>query len=698
MLNKLGNWKLIKWVLKANRLFFLSIVMSYILSRIFFIDIKIVHKTFYLLFPSFFLVLLDYHENLKSKKKTIEILYDLFLPILFLQVLFLNSQFSIYFTIFVFLIGFLYIFNLNDSKKTTYYYLNKNLVFIFIAIFLIIKIPLLNKNFTGNNTIKYNSYVEPAKYMAETNNFLTLQRKYLADPISNTEGLYYNFVSLPTLEWLLALFYKIFGTANIEVSTRLATSLIGVFILLEIFKLISELTKDDTWIVLLSLLISNPLFIFITQITIYDSIILLIFLISFRKINFYLKNKNTKYLISSSLFFGLALLSKEVVVLWGVPIIFSYILLYNKFNLKNTLSELTLFSFSVFYFFFIFRLWKTYFLNNMLYTVFIILISMTFTIILFKFSKKALFLIKKLVFLLFKNKILLFIFLFFLLFFTVFIFKLEANNWREFITNKNLVFYWPMYFHILKMRQLLYLPIDIFILSIFGFILAIRTDNKMFKNFIISMGFGLLFYLIIASKVIFFHNYYNIYFILFYLILASFFINKLLNFKNIYTKIMFMVVFLIISIRSNYNNTWSELLLYEKEGIKEASDFLKKNTSKGDFYIDNDNTLSISIYTGLSRITNLNYKEIKDDINLIGFTETMKKYKIKYLVSSSDINFEKIFNSEKLDREKLIYLKLGSIEKIGEVESVPLTSNISNLYEEEFSFGDYKIYNLWKNK
>ena len=62
---------------------------------------------------------------------------------------------------------------------------NITAIFIILLIFTFIKAPYFSMPFTGEHSLKYNSYVEPAMYMAERNNPFWVQYRYLSDPIKN---------------------------------------------------------------------------------------------------------------------------------------------------------------------------------------------------------------------------------------------------------------------------------------------------------------------------------------------------------------------------------------------------------------------------------------------------------------------------------------------------------------------------------
>ncbi len=106
------------------------------------------------------------------------------------------------------------------------------ILLLILIVFTLIKLPYFGVSFTGEHTMKYNSYVEPAKYMLENDNPFFYQKKYLSDPVNNPRGNFSVFGSLPLLEWGLLLTYKIFPSNSLEVNTRLFTNFLGILLLL----------------------------------------------------------------------------------------------------------------------------------------------------------------------------------------------------------------------------------------------------------------------------------------------------------------------------------------------------------------------------------------------------------------------------------------------------------------------------------
>lgn len=712
--------RLIQIILRINFLFIISLIIVYFLSRVLLVDVKVVQKIYYLFPLSLFILFLEINLNKYAKEKNIIITNLVTCTTLATLILLpasknfselvqnsLNSIFIVAGLIFVYLLNYYKKGNESAIISKT----NGNFLLLSLLIFfLILKLPLLSSSFTGNNTIKYNTYVEPAIYMVKNNNPFVVNIKYLANPITHRDGINKEIIGVPTLEWFLALTYKIFGLENLELKTRIATNIIGLLILIFSYKTIKIIANKTVSLFFLFLLITNPLFLLITQLTVYDSVILLFFLISFLFFLKYQKYNKEKFLIYSSTIFSLAFLSKEVAILWGLPFYFFYIILKSRKSLRNAISDLSIFIMFMAIPYAFFKLWVE--ILKVDRNVSLIVPILLFSLIYLSAKKAEIIYRKSLIVsdLLLKNKYVLYFIILIGVLLLAFVFKLKASSWSEFITDKEIIFYWPMYEYILKLRQVFYMSELLFVCSLLGFIAVFknRLVEQKFKIFIASFAIGLAIYLVLASKVIFFHNYYNINFIFFYLLGSAYFLYLATKDLGLIAKVLFVSFFSLLIYKANYGIR-EELLLQEKEGFKDLSSYMINNNQPNTFYIDNDNTLSLTISTGMPRITNLNYEAIQQDIKEIGFSNAMKKHKIKYLVASQEIDYKKYapafmnFDLKKLeanDRSSLIHIKFNETDSNNyppEVVNKAKDLEMLNLFDLEAEIGDYKVYNLWNN-
>lgn len=599
-----------------------------------------------------------------------------------------------------------------QKKSSKYGFL---ILFLIIIGFTLIKVPYLNKNFTGNNTMKYNTYVEPAKHIVETNVFLPIEKRYRANPIDNPKGVE-NPRHLPVMEWTLAIAYKIFGMENITIVTRIYMHLVGIFTLIASYFLIKKTIDQFTALIFVSLLSINPLFALVNHLTIYDSLLMISFVVSYLFYHSYKENKKMKYLAAAGIILGLANLMKNSVIMWSIPALALDNFLINRFKMQNFFKDMGMI------FIFIVLSIAAYLIPLTIFST-----SDVFSIILFIILNSILYIsiknikiigetLDKIINYLFAKKYLLFSILGVFIFAILYVLLKLASSWSEFFTDADIIFFLPMYDYILKVRQLRFVNYLIFAFSILGFLFLFLNKNKKAENnVLISFLFGAMFYFVFNSKVIFFHNYYSIHIIYVYLMLASFFISKLLSRAHILLKYTFLISLFLVALKINQGQM-TELLDVEKEGFRDVVEYVKSNTLKDEFYVDDSHTLSISIETNNPSISHFTHKEIQNDIEKFGFHETMKKYKIKYLITNnlepSYLNYAAVFtnlelnkiNGGRLTRGEMILGKYGALQKIESEEDKKLKLILENKAKEikeanyfqlETVIGSYKIYNLY---
>jgi len=194
-----------------------------------------------------------------------------------------------------------------------------------LLLFTWIKAPYLAAPFTGDHSMKYNTYVEPAVYMVQKDSMLWNQKKYVSDPVHNPEGIFPKFEHLPLMEWGLFLTYRLFPAAGIEVKTRIFTHLIGVLTLLFAWRFFSGYFPKDFNLLLIGLVAVNPVFSFATYVTVLDSIVFLFMFISLRQIAVYLEQKRIRSLLWAGVWFGVGNAVKYPLFLWLAPIAFLFL-------------------------------------------------------------------------------------------------------------------------------------------------------------------------------------------------------------------------------------------------------------------------------------------------------------------------------------------------------------------------------------
>jgi hypothetical protein len=545
-------------------------------------------------------------------------------------------------------------FNLGILKKTFVF-----LVFfciIFISVF--IKIPYFSNSFTGEHTMKYNTYVEPAMHMQEQKNPFFQQTKYYIDPISNPEGIYSYFWTPPIMSWGILTTFILFPENSTEINVRLFTSFIGILILISAYFALKPWLNRELSLLTIFFLSINPIFSFATFVTVIDSVLLLMSMLSIIALNFWTKKGDDKYFIISALIFGLGNAFKYSITLWFIPALLLFIYFYYKKEINNIVTHMLLYFFTALVPFLIAQTSIRYLPSHPKIELLSIFIWIAILTLIFKYQKKITNTIKKAVELCISNQIILVsFFILFLITLSSLIFFINngSNLVNETLTDRKLIFNLNFYKYMIVKQFIPYATYGIFLLGGLGCFFALLLSSSRASKFILTISFSVIIYWILASKVIFFHNYYTIP-IMFALSMgvAFLFYILILLFKKHILPTIAILISIVLVLFPSYKAT-SERLGTEKIGVYQAAQYLVKNTKDGDIYIDDNFTLTLTILTNRSRVeigeisSNL---AIKESIRENGFSKTMSKYNIKYLVTTNSkpdfYSYANLFSNEPL--------------------------------------------------
>jgi hypothetical protein len=518
-------------------------------------------------------------------------------------------------------------------------------LFIILLLFTTIKYPYFSLPFTGEHSMKYSTYVEPALYMSQKNDLLWYQKKYAADPVSNPEGIFNKFSNLPLFEWGLVGTYKIIPFGTIEFKTRFLVHMIGICILIFSYIFFKKWLPKKLAILSVFLIAINPLISFSTYITVLDSLIILCMFISLTVLNDYFEHRKLYRLFWAGIVFGIGNSIKYPLLLWLAPISFS-LMYYKKENNKILIRD--------------------YFLYNLLGIFMIITTKTTFGILIQDTKKAILFLMGWLLFYIlfyillrrtmsFIDKCIeivsmkkLLQILFFLLvmisIFAAYKFLNIKQYTQEFLTDSSLVMNVKMYKYMLLHQFKNYMTRNVFWLGIFGFLVMFVTKNARFKNVIYSFIVGSLIYWVIASKAIFFHNYYTMIIMITFSLLAAFFLYYLIqSIKESRVKAIVALLFIIIIFPPVHYATIMKFRNYQN--VNGIVQFIKNNTKENEFIIYEGWLSPLAIYTGRGFIQPaiLVTSGFRKEIQELGFSAAMQKYHIKYLFTSNEKPFYKDF-------------------------------------------------------
>ena len=149
------------------------------------------------------------------------------------------------------------------------------------------------------------------------------------------------------------------------------------------------------------------------------------------------------------------------------------------------------------------------------------------------------------------------------------------------------------------------------------------------------LGGGML-YWVVASKAMFFHNYYTLIIMIGFSLLAAAAVSVLINAVPAQLKwlTLFLVTALIVS--QTYEANAKRLGRYED--LSAVSEFIMANTEEGDLILYEGYYTPLVIYTGrgLVRAARLADPRVRARIEKYGFAETMRRLHIKYLLTPYD--------------------------------------------------------------
>ncbi len=244
----------------------------------------------------------------------------------------------------------------------------------------------------------------------------------------------------------------------------------------------------------------------------------------------------------------------------------------------------------------------------------------------------------------------------------------------------------------------------LFFLAIISFTKIIISKEIKQKSdiFIISILGSFLSYLVIASKVIYIHNYYNIFLIIPILISLYVLINKI-------RKVSFYIYFIVSIIITTYFLFISkikvlEIMSFYRINYIEIKEYVKNNTNSFNRCIYSINTYSYYAPIIDSEEINgnqiLESKEFVSDVNILGLENTLKKYNINcFIQEKSENNYKDFFTNiygtkiifNKSTREEIIKgKKQNLIDNKNYIEQLELNINYNLIKETQ----NFKIYLL----
>jgi hypothetical protein len=283
-----------------------------------------------------------------------------------------------------------------------------------------------------------------------------------------------------------------------------------------------------------------------------------------------------------------------------------------------------------------------------------------------------------------------------------------SNLSDDFLTDTSLLFNHKLYQYMLRIQFKEYMTPNMFWLAIVGIIMILPMKENKFKKLAISFLIGSVIYWIMASKAMFFHNYYTMVIMILFCLSGAFVIYYILsNIQGKLGKAFIIILFTLLVSPQAYRANIDRLKM--NEDISGINDYILRNTNNGDIIVSELPFSVITINTGRSLIYTFRLVDditFRDDVKKDGFSNTMRKYRMKYLITDSEnptyIDFAPLFAETKIryprwDRRLLILEKIDKqnyyrSENLHELEKIVQNYNINEKFHLEAKIGKFKFF------
>ncbi len=489
----------------------------------------------------------------------------------------------------------------------------KDLLKVAIVLFLIILIFVGFKkiSYLGQMMfdMKYMAYVEPAKNMVEESDPFLVIKQYRARFFHDPPGENRSFGNFPILIWPLAVLFSLFKNVfSYELLARGLMALWGIGTLLAIYLAIKEYTNERWALFPVLFLAVSPLFHLISYKTVLDTPMLCFLFLSLYFLGRYLKNKKPILIFWAGIFSGLTILAKidGFLILFPAALV---LLIYAQRQFARLFSLITIFTFLTFSPWLVFKLLIDRLPSAGSKEIFLSLLGVAISLVLLIVIAKRLAWINqwltKIGQILLKKKIYLLVLVVGLILLSYLIIQgLKLGQMADtFLTDSRLILNWGVYDKIINndLKKLVGSSFFcLFWISIVAFLLW--SKEKRLRIFIFSLLIGGLVFLIAASKSIFFHNYYQAYFVILVLITVGLFVPYFASlFSSKFLKVVIVALLLVLlgsnifrNIQKVKNDTFAPA--GKEREYQEAVRYLKEQTQPGQGFWEGHQTHTLAMY------------------------------------------------------------------------------------------------------
>jgi len=548
------------------------------------------------------------------------------------------------------------------------------LLLLLITFYIFIRAHHLDKSFyIGSHPGKYTSYVPIAQEMYKASNPFVFRNPTYSDIYSNPQDQQFTrFWRMPILEWTLAPFFSLSSILSQEEIVRLYLTILGSITITLFYLILRKLFTQLSSALAVVLVIFTPLFNILTWTTTLDLPAVLFLLLSL--FLFQTKKKEASYLL-----LGFSYLSKLSFLIIGAPLIFLLII----FNSKNKLFEVLKMAILSIVPFLLFKLLleDTAARPDLVFFNYSMLVGFALSVSAAYFLVKH-FSIKVFNYINCTEKLKLFIIVAALSAVGVTALMILLPSYKglgeQFITDFDLLFHSGLYKDLITRMRTVSSPLldSLFILSIPIFFVLPRKNQYFLFSFLATS----VLFLVVASKSIRFAAYYNHVFILTEAIFATgliYFLEKLFRLRKINYYYPFLILFIIALLLSHPKPIKVLDNQLSKYQINYLNNIISQHSEEGDKILRVTSRHKVfDLYTGIPSVQiaaiteTQTLNKLRNNIQEIGFYESMNKNNIKLMIAGNHENFQ-----------SLLYLFTDEINKTITDRSSLIRSDLDDNFE-----------------
>jgi len=519
------------------------------------------------------------------------------------------------------------------SKKGFPYWI---MIILILIICLFIKLPYFEDTLKEDSLNKFQEYVEPAQHMLSSGNLAAFQYHYTTNPLNPSPLTTIN--HLPVYEYGFLLTYKLLPFNSLEFNTHLFVFLIGCLFLVSVYLLSNLFFPKPFSVVLVAVLAISPIVNYSSFIPVGDILMFTFLFFSLFALQKFQENKSFHSFFIASILFALGILSKVSVLVVAIPILLFFFLGNQKEKSKSG-SEFIIFLFLSIFNVAVLLLFLRNYLSNFILSLLGLIVGIAILFYLFSKINLQNNIIQSTITKLGKNNLIKTISwaVFAIIIASIYYYYRNYSIGEVALANSFSIFNFALYSVLIK-GIINDITRPIFFLALIGIIalFVVKIDKKS-KNFLLAFLVSAAFYFILLARTILIHDYYQLAVIVTLCLFFSFFafsISKI--FKSNKTRIIFLIILLLIALPASTSQL-EKLVGPDTTDTKLASEYLASIMTEDQYFLTEGAGHSLSLYSNRNRVVLqvIRTPEIAQEVETLGFSETMERLGIVYLVTTN---------------------------------------------------------------